>query len=425
MKKYIIIGCILLIIIGTIIFLILKNRKKDFMEYPQKDPNIYEENDFNLKLLKTVNSTQEHNYLISPYSIEIALNMVKEGSNGNTLKEINKVLPTRKITYLTAKERIGVANAIFLKDKYSDYIEKDFMTSLKENYQAEVIVDKFTSPNKINDWVNKNTYKMIPRILNEMDANFVLGLANAIAIDVKWLSPFECSLTKEEEFTKANQETMKVEMMHKYVEERASYFTTKNAEGIILPYEQYDEKGEKSYKEGVQLEFVGILPKEDAFSYVENLTINELQEIDKNNQSIDDDLNVRLSLPAFEYAFNLTKFKEVLMSMGLKSMFSKEQADFTNIISRENLTALGSENLYMNAAIHKTYIKLNETGTKAAAVTYFGFKDATAIMKQPKIVTLNFNKSFAYMIRDSKTKEILFFGVVNEPNKWEKKTCKD
>ena len=225
MKKIIIIGSIILIIIGIVTVLILKNRKKVFMEYPQKNPHTYEENDFNLNLLKTINSTQEHNYLVSPYSIEIALNMVKEGSNGKTKEELNKVLPKRTISYLTAKDRIGVANAIFLRDKYKDCIEPNFMNRLKENYHAEVMVDKFTTPNKINEWVNKNTYKMIPKILNQMDSNFVLGLANALAIDVKWYSPFECSLTKEAEFEKANKETMKVEMMHKYVEDNDKWVT--------------------------------------------------------------------------------------------------------------------------------------------------------------------------------------------------------
>ncbi len=425
MKKIILIGSIILIIAVVATIIVLKTRKKEEIEYPQKDPANYKENDFNLNLIKTINSTQEHNYLISPYSIEIALNMVKEGSNGKTLEELKKVLPERSMHYLTAKDRIGVANAIFLKDRYSNYIEENFMTSLKKDYQAEVIVDKFTTPNKINEWVNKKTYKMIPKILNQMDSNFVLGLANALAIDVKWLSPFECSLTNEQTFTKSNNETMKVEMMHKFIENNATYFETKNAEGIILPYKTYDEKGEENYHEGVSLEFVGILPKKDAFSYVENLTTKELEDIDKNIQAANDDLNIRLSLPRFEYEFNLAKFKEVLISMGMKSMFSKEEADFSHIISRENLKALGSENLYINTAIHKTYIKLNETGTKAAAVTYFGFAEATAIMKQPKVITLNFNKSFVYMIRDSETKEILFFGVVDEPNKWEKKTCKE
>ena len=48
---------------------------------------------------------------------------------------------------------------------------------------------------------------------------------------------------------------------------------------------------------------------------------------------------------------------------------------------------------------------------------------ATSVMKQPERVKVTFDKPFMYMIRDSKTKEILFFGTVYEPNKWNGSTC--
>ena len=38
--------------------------------------------DYDIKLIKDVN--EKENYLISPYSIEIALSMLKEGADGNT-----------------------------------------------------------------------------------------------------------------------------------------------------------------------------------------------------------------------------------------------------------------------------------------------------------------------------------------------------
>ena len=80
------------------------------------------------------------------------------------------------------------------------------------------------------------------------------------------------------------------------------------------------------------------------------------------------------------------------------------------------------DNLYIGDAVHKTYIDLNEKGTKAAAVTFFGFK-ATAAAESPDIVEINLNKSFLYMIRDTKTKTVLFVGVVNSPNEWKGSTC--
>ena len=87
------------------------------------------------------------------------------------------------------------------------------------------------------------------------------------------------------------------------------------------------------------------------------------------------------------------------------------------------MNKLGKENIYVSDAIHKTYIDLNEKGTKAAAVTYFGMKALGAFIDD-KMIDIEFNRPFMYMIRDNKTSEILFLGSVYEPNKWKGTTCK-
>ena len=81
------------------------------------------------------------------------------------------------------------------------------------------------------------------------------------------------------------------------------------------------------------------------------------------------------------------------------------------------------DNLYVGTTIHKTYIDLNEKGTKAAAVTFFGIDSYAALPQDKEIVNIEFNRPFVYMIRDAKTKEMLFFGAVYEPNLWDGKTC--
>ena len=95
------------------------------------------------------------------------------------------------------------------------------------------------------------------------------------------------------------------------------------------------------------------------------------------------------------------------------------------IITRENIEKIHAKNIYVATAIHKTYIDLNEVGTKAAAVTYFGIEKSNAALPEDEKKTINitFDKTFIYMIRDVKTKEMLFFGVVDAPNTWKGTTC--
>ena len=392
---------------------------------------------FNVNMIKNVDKTQNGNYLISPYSMEIALNMVRDGANGETYNQVNKMIGDRDIPTFMAKERINVANGAFITNKYKPAFENSYYEKLKK-YNADLIFDEFRTPNPINEWVSKQTYGMIPKLLDEMSDDFAFALANAVAIDVEWDVAFKCEDTHEHDFTKEDNSKIKTEMMHNSYEGYGKYFKTEDATGVILDYRKYDKDGKQVYdedeegnyveQEGTKLEFVGILPNGNVSDYVNSLTSDKIKEIDNKTQLIKDMKNTILSvyLPRFSYEFELDQFMNILKEMGMKDAFDKYKADFTNIVSRDTMRKMAVENIYIDTAIHKTYIDLNEKGTKAAAVTYFGLAEATSVGEdrpEPKVIEVKFDKPFIYMIRDSKTKEILFFGVVRVPNVWKGSTC--
>ena len=376
-------------------------------------------NGFNIKLIKS--TIKKENYLISPYSIEIALNMLKEGANGNTKDEIEKVLPNRKISDISIKNRVNIANSLFIKDKYKNTIKKDFKIALVDSYDSEVLYDEFKTPDVINEWVNKKTDGMIKKIINKMDDNFVLGVANAIAVDVEWAKQFDCNDTTKEKFTKDNGKTINVEMMHNsYTTDSYKYLESKDAKGIIIPYKSYDSKiGKIDYDNGRNLEFIGILPNKSVEEYIKDLTEDGLNNLIKSASSASSTYEIKLSLPRFKYEYSVDNFKDSLVKLGIKDAFDQYNADFSGIMKKSDM----DDNLYVGTAIHKTYIDLNEKGTKAAAVTFFGIDSYAALPQDKEIVNIEFNRPFVYMIRDTKTKEMLFFGAVYEPNLWDGKTC--
>jgi len=391
-----------LALIGVSTYMIINPGKEEEKKEDKKDkPN----DDYNLKIIKQLSI--EDNYAISPYSIEIALQMLKAGAAGNTYDEIHNLIGDRNIKVINGGDKISVANAVFIKEEYKSQIEDNFTKKLKNDYSAEVLYDAFTTPKVINDWVKENTKGMIDKILDDISADFVLGLANAVAIDVQWETKFECERTRSGEFTKADGTKIDVEMMHDtYTTDKYKYFETENATGVILPYK----------KEGnEQLEFVGILPKEDVKTYVSNLTNDELNNIDKTAKSSSDDVRLYLSLPRFKYTYDNKEFGKDLKKLGIKDAFDSGKANFTKMIK--------DGGIFVGTAIHKTYIELSENGTKAAAVTYFGM-DKNAV-EEPKyeIKRVEFNKPFAYIIRDKETKDIIFFGETYSPNEWKGSTC--
>ena len=380
-------------------------------EKPKEKKVVINTGEFNIDIIKNVNGRTNNNYLVSPYNIEVALNLLREGADGNTKLEIDKVIGNRAINDVSVKAKVEIANALFIKDDYKKDVKGDFTSTLKNKYQSEVIYDEYKTPKVINDWVKENTNGMIDGVVDQISSDFMLGLASALAIDVKWQSEFECEATRSAEFTKLDNSKMNTEMMHQVYEYGAEYFKNDEVEGIILPYL-------KEVNSDVELEFVGIIPNGDVSDYVNNLTNEKLNNIFNNTKSASSNLHVHLSLPRFTYDYEVEEFNSVLSDLGIKEAFNPLSANFKKIID------VPDKNLYVSTAIHKTKIELNETGTKAAAVTFFGMDGATALLEKDwEDVYVTFNKPFVYLIREKNTNEMLFFGVVYEPNEWKGSTC--
>jgi serpin B len=106
-------------------------------------------------------------------------------------------------------------------------------------------------------------------------------------------------------------------------------------------------------------------------------------------------------MPRFEFEFERS-LAEDLKGMGLDIAFT-DQADFSGISAID---------LYIADVIHKTYIKVNEEGTEAAAVTAI-VMEATSI--NPIINQVRLDRPFLFAITENSSKSILFLGKVAEP----------
>ena len=403
MKRNLLYMVVVLILLSGCLFLI--NRQMDRIE--EKEQVKSNNTDFNLKLLHEVNKDNKANYLISPYSIEIALSMVKDGSTGATHKEIDALIPNRSIRLIEVENRISVANALFIRNLYAKNIKKTFISDIKKKYDSEIIFDDLETPEVINNWVSDKTNHMIDKILNNINPNFIMGIVNALAIDVEWDNQFECNMTTKEAFTSLNGK-VDVEGMHATLSD-VEYIKNNDVTGIILPYKTYkDNKGED-----VNLEFIALLPKDDLNEYIDELTFEKLSDAINSKKVLQKNEEVRLMLPRFEYDYEIDDFISVLESLGIKKAFS-DKAEFKNITEIDS---------YIKEAVHKTHISLNEKGTKAAAVTYFGLFEKSAAPIKKEYIDIIFNEPFMYIIRDKDSNEMLFVGTVYRPNEYKGSTC--
>ncbi|MEO8822968.1 MAG: serpin family protein, partial [Ginsengibacter sp.] len=117
-----------------------------------------------------------------------------------------------------------------------------------------------------------------------------------------------------------------------------------------------------------------------------------------------DSLTVELKIPKWEYSYEVADMKPELSSMGMGIAFGNN-ADFSNIYDPTQTK------VYISKAIHKTYIKVNEEGTEAAAATAVGIS-LTSVMV-PEIFKID--HPFIYAIIEKQTGAVVFLGMVNEP----------
>ena len=83
----------------------------------------------------------------------------------------------------------------------------------------------------------------------------------------------------------------------------------------------------------------------------------------------------------------------------------EQRADFSGMVSK------AAAPVWIGDAKQKCVIEVNERGTVAAAAT--GIELAQGISLNPP--KLEFNRPFIFLIRHDPTGEILFSGVVNDP----------
>lgn len=218
-------------------------------------------------------------------------------------------------------------------------------------------------------------------------------VTNAVYFKSSWAHHFDQSKTKKDKFFVSPLEIIEVDMMNIY---SANFLygisETLQAIAVELPYSNPDYS------------MIIILPEVNRGldSLLRDLTIDNLNELIHN--MVDDDVNI--SLPKFkaEQEFELAG---PLYSLGMKKVFDPRYSDLSTIFSEQNHTTSA-----LNSVLHKSFIKVDEEGTEAAAATALIF----ARSGRPLFPTLfEANRPFLYLIRDTSTNMILFLGTVRRP----------
>ena len=116
------------------------------------------------------------------------------------------------------------------------------------------------------------------------------------------------------------------------------------------------------------------------------------------------DYDVRSAIPKFQMETSI-ELPEVLETMGMTNAFDFAKADFSKLGTSDK------GNLAIGQVMHKSFIQLDEKGTKAGAASAVSMKEEAApAPKPPKEVILD--RPFVFLLMDSKTCVPFFMGVV-------------
>ncbi len=402
----ILVGTVIISLIGIVfVCMAINNKQRDSVVV--KPHYSYEKSSFNNKIIQEMHKDSDNkNYMFSPYSLEVVLSILRDGASGKTYEELANLVPERGIKSFSAKERINVANALFIKEGVK--VNDNYKGTVINNYNASLIYDKFKTPDVINDWAKKETYGMIPKVLEEISPNFILGLGNAVAIDVNWMDHFECYGTKLEKFKTLDNKNIDVAMMNKNFDSKAAYYKNDKATYVSIPYKKYDKDGNIDYENGTGLEFIGILPEGNVNDFINSYNFDNLSDDLNKMEKASDRLLISVGLPKFKFKSDYDNLISMFTDMGLEETFS----------STPNFNKIADYEMFISNFVHKTFIDLNETGTKAAAVTLVTFDKNAVVTEKQKIVSVKFDRPFVFIIKDTETEELLFYGVVYSPDKY-------
>ncbi len=346
--------------------------------------------------------------LVSPLSVMLALAMTANGAEGETLLQMEKVLAdgmtvdklnAELFNYTSAlvstdDAKFNLANAIWVSSDPSFSVNENFIKEIENTYDADIVaanMGDISTLDAINQWVDEETFGMIKNIFdNPLDPSTVMVLLNALAFDAIWEDqPLDSSCHKA--VFNGTQKAAQTDFMWASCD---GYIEDNGITGIVKNYN------------GGNYAFVAIMPDRttDIKDYLKRLDGDTFLELFDMRQKASEKVNVTARIPFFSFDCTVG-LNDILKSMGMPRAFDSTNAEFANF----GLSSVG--NIYISQVLHKTHIDLDNSGTRAAAVTAVIETPNSAEPTDTRNFLIELDRPFVYAIVDTATGLPIFLGT--------------
>lgn len=365
------------------------------------------DNEFGVNLFnQLIKQDKDKNVFFSPLSVAFALAMTYNGATGETKQQMARALKFDGMNHeqlnqagtalmaalKSADPQIEFAIANSLWGRQGVKFNEAFLARNRQFFKAEIATLNFADPsakNTINNWVSQNTQGKIPAIIDQIDAQKVLFLINAIYFKGQWQKKFDKALTENQPFHLLGGKEKSVPMMSqsgKYLYQRGDKF-----QAVSLPYGQGGKQ------------MILFLPDESSSlsEFLKGFSYQQWEQWMRAFRSTPGEVKI----PRFKLGYD-RNLNDALKSLGMENAFSEARAEFSGISE--------AQKLFISEVKHKAIVEVNEEGTEAAAATSVGISVTSAMPTQQPFRFIA-DRPFLMAIRDQQTGVILFLGAVFSP----------
>lgn len=362
-------------------------------------------NAFAFALWGKINTAQrDTNVFVSPLSASFALGMTLNGAANQTADQMRAALQFGTATLpeinagykslvalLTALDpgvQMQIANSIWYRQEFP--FRQAFFDTTRVYFDATVrgldFNAKAASLATINGWVSAATAGKIPTVLDDIQAQHVMFLINAIYFKGSWRAKFDPAQTAAATFRASVGASQSVQMMHRL--DSLLYAESATYQAADLLY------GNTAFTLTVLLPKAGT----DVETLAGTLTPAAWQAITAGMRT----QKVDFSLPRLTLKYERT-LNDDLKALGMVVPFSPGGADFTQMAA-----APAGNQLFIDFVKQNTFVDINEEGTEAAAVTTVG----VGVTSMPVYPVMRVDRPYLLVLRERLTGTVLFLGKI-------------
>ncbi|GAB2258255.1 hypothetical protein Droror1_Dr00014415 [Drosera rotundifolia] len=385
------------------------------------------------------------NFLCSPVSIYMAMNLLATGARGATLKQLLDVVFQCKTLEDSFKSSVmefmrryreedaaaaaggshggggdgsggpivSLSNGAWISDLFD--IDASYVDFVKSVHDADVFFVDFKKANQVmeqvNSWVSKATKDLIRSMPIIPDESMTCILANAIYFKGIWANKFKASSVKENVFHLLTGDTIRTPFMNQaYKHYQCGSF--ENYKVIKLPYKVGSRTltRSRSYEVSGRFYMYIFLPNDqDGLPNLMgnlNLDASMLARVELRRTLV-----TKLSIPKFKFGSEHKDIKAIMQELGLTLPFTPRQSELDGMITTPDAE------MYVRDIIQKTFIEVNEEGTEAAAVTAMPAPIAAGPCFDRQKIEFVADHPFLFVIGEETTRVMLFVGAVVSPLK--------